>query len=200
MKKAAEVQFGNDVYKMTAETRGYCLIVDNLKFQHKEVKNRSGTRVDAKRLEGIFTKLKFKVIVKEDLTGDEMHQFFYDISGKSELAQHDCLVTIILSHGKEGGIICGTDFEITENGFIRDIDVIDKFNHDNCRDLIGKPKLFFLSCCRGDKYDEYKTDSDRESDDRLSDIFVGYGTNAGIRNKCFQNILLSSNIAFLYIS
>jgi hypothetical protein len=185
---------------MTAETRGYCIIVDSLEFQLKELKNRSGTRVDAQRLEGIFTKLKFKAIVKSDLTGYEMHKFFDDISKKPELSQHDCLVTIILSHGKEDGIICCTNFKITENGFIKDKDVIDKFNHDNCRDLIGKPKLFFMSCCRGDKYDEYKTDSDRESDDRPSDTFVGYGTHTGFKNKCFQNIVLSSNIAFLCIS
>lgn len=58
----------------------------------------------------------------------------------------DCFVCCILSHGSSDGVY-GTDKNIVSVDEIRE-----PFNGSNCRNLAGKPKLFFIQACRGRKF------------------------------------------------
>jgi caspase 7 len=68
------------------------------------------------------------------------------LSLNPELEYHDALAVIILSHG-EAEKIYGSD-----GGLIAVKDILSLFNNINCRLMIGKPKMFFLSACRGSRF------------------------------------------------
>ncbi|VDO96533.1 unnamed protein product [Schistosoma curassoni] len=57
------------------------------------------------------------------------------------LRDHDCFACVILSHGDEGGLIYATDGSIPVDR------IIAPFRGDQCLDLRGKPKLFFIQVC-----------------------------------------------------
>lgn len=59
----------SQVYPLTSEPCGYCLIINNVNF-HKDtgLKCRLGSDIDRQRLEKRFRALHFEVLTKEDLT------------------------------------------------------------------------------------------------------------------------------------
>ncbi|KAH9378285.1 hypothetical protein HPB48_013513 [Haemaphysalis longicornis] len=56
----------------------------------------------------------------------------------------ECLVVILMSHGKEG-VIYGSDDEVLN----LKRHVYEPFNNEKCPALKGKPKLFFVQACCG---------------------------------------------------
>jgi caspase 7 len=59
---------------------------------------------------------------------------------------NDCLVFVVMTHGKPNRLVArDCDYKLKE--------LWEPFVGDNCRSLIGKPKLFFLQACRGSKRD-----------------------------------------------
>lgn len=68
---------------------------------------------------------------------------------KTEIQKDDeCLVVILLSHDKEG-VLYGSDGEELH----LDRDVYQLFDNENCPNLRGKPKLFFIAGSRGCMWD-----------------------------------------------
>jgi hypothetical protein len=134
---------------MKAKKRGFCLIVNNLNFDNPQLKPRDGSIVDAIQLHFVFSQMGFVVIHKKDMTKKQMNDAFDSIVGNSELSLHDCFVAIILSHGDEKGVICAKDYNFRGEGFMTDMEIINKFDNSNCPALKSKPKLLFFSCCRG---------------------------------------------------
>ncbi|XP_030834961.1 caspase-7-like [Strongylocentrotus purpuratus] len=62
-------------------------------------------------------------------------------------SQFDCFIFAILTHGEEGSIY-GTDERL-----VKIEDIVGPFGSDRCPTLNGKPKLFFLQACRGERFD-----------------------------------------------
>ena len=62
---------------------------------------------------------------------------------QQELIQHDCFVLVLSSHGK-GGSITAADGNDVKIQFL-----VDMLNNTGCPALVGKPKLVFVSACRG---------------------------------------------------
>jgi hypothetical protein len=149
VQKSVQLFSGPDVYRMKAKKRGFCLIVDNMNFDNHRLEPRKGTRADAIQLHSVFSQMGFHVIHIRDKTKKEMNDAFDYIVGNPELCLHDCFVAIILSHGDENGVICAKDHNFCGEGFITDMEIINKFNNSNCPALKDKPKLLFISCCRG---------------------------------------------------
>lgn len=58
------------------------------------------------------------------------------------------MLIAILSHGSKDGVIFTAD-----STFIKVNDLWDSFVGSKCEKLIGKPKLFFVQACRGDRRD-----------------------------------------------
>jgi len=140
--KATEVKnASNYVYKMTSTPRGFCVIIDNQFF--KDLLSRTGSRADANRLSNVFSQLGFKVMLYENQSIKQMSTLLKVLSKNRELSNHDALAVIILSHG-DTNVIYGSDGEIIVVDYILEL-----FNNQNCSLLINKPKMFFLSACRG---------------------------------------------------
>ncbi|XP_051993391.1 caspase-6-like isoform X2 [Xyrauchen texanus] len=80
----------------------------------------------------------------------------------------DCFVCIFLSHGENGQIYA-------YDGVIDIQDVTALFKGDKCRSLVGKPKIFILQACRGDKHDEPVVPMDVVDSHMINDVVVDAG-------------------------
>ncbi|NWH84750.1 CASP8 protein, partial [Aegithalos caudatus] len=140
-----------EAYKMTSRPCGVCLILNNHNFakaregalEHKHMKDRNGTDVDAAALTKVFSKLHFRVEEHKDLTADGIRTVLGSFQSKDH-EDKDCFVCCILSHGKKG-IIYGVDGQEVP---IRELTT--SFTVQNCNSLAGKPKVFFIQACQGD--------------------------------------------------
>ncbi|XP_053803371.1 caspase-8-like isoform X2 [Vidua macroura] len=165
-----------EAYKMTSRPCGVCLILNNHNFakaregvlQHKHMKDRNGTDMDAAALRNVFSKLHFRVEEYRDLTAEEIRETV-NIFQSADHEDKDCFVCCILSHGKKG-IIYGVDGQEVP---IRELTT--SFTAQNCSSLAGKPKVFFIQACQGDAFhkgvaietDSGEEDSSVERDARL---------------------------------
>ncbi|NXC97565.1 CASP8 protein, partial [Certhia familiaris] len=142
-----------EAYKMTSRPCGVCLILNNHNFakaregvlEHRHMKDRNGTDVDAAALRNIFSKLHFRVEEYRDLTAEEIRKTV-NIFQSEDHEDKDCFVCCILSHGKKG-IIYGVDGQEVP---IRELTT--SFTAQNCSSLAGKPKVFFIQACQGDAF------------------------------------------------
>lgn len=139
-----------DFYKMESEPRGYCMIINN-QFNEApktsrgdELPKRNGTDKDKNALTKLFTWLKFKVESFDNVSGKYMETVLELHANDEKNNEYDCFVCCILSHGYEKGIYCndGTEMDFK--------DIKKFFDGERCRELIGKPKLFFVQACQGE--------------------------------------------------
>lgn len=89
-----------------------------------------------------------------------------DIAGKDH-TKYDCLLFAVLTHGTKGKLY-GTDGKLVPVEEITEL-----FSGNKCPSLIGKPKIFLLQACRGERKDKGvkydMTDGSDETTDRDSD-------------------------------
>lgn len=101
---------------------------------------------------------------------------------KMDHSQHDCLAVVVLTHGELGRLLAHDTHY--------DADTLwSYFTSDKCPTLAGKPKLFFIQACRGDRSDagitlKERTQTDGHSNDKFripthADILVAYATVPG---------------------
>ncbi|NWU75588.1 CASP8 protein, partial [Onychorhynchus coronatus] len=142
-----------EAYKMTSRPCGVCLILNNHNFakaretvlEHKYLRDRNGTDVDAAALKNVFSKLHFRIEEHRDLTADGIRKTVNMFRCENH-EDKDCFVCCILSHGKKG-IIYGVDGQEVS---IRELTT--SFTVQNCRSLAGKPKVFFIQACQGNAF------------------------------------------------
>eukprot|EP00058_Branchiostoma_floridae_P018703 XP_002604192.1 hypothetical protein BRAFLDRAFT_73465 [Branchiostoma floridae] len=94
--------------------------------------------------------LDFKVVpctedFKSETLAKEMKNELLKFSKRKEHAERDCCVVVTMTHGKEDHIY-GTDGDAVPLATI-----FSMFDNDSCPSLSGKPKLFFVQACQGDK-------------------------------------------------
>lgn len=150
---ASKAQTSEEVYQMKSKPRGYCLIFNNHDFstarkempRHRNMKDRKGTEVDAEALSNTFTDLHFEVVHYKDCTAKKICDILQSYQSMDH-KDRDCFVCCILSHGDKG-IIYGTDGQEA-----RIYDLTSYFTGSKCPSLAGKPKVFFIQACQGDKY------------------------------------------------
>ncbi|KAI8511177.1 Caspase-6 [Branchiostoma belcheri] len=131
-------------YEMNHRQRGMCLVFDNKKFHETlNLKQRIGTRKDAKSLKKTFKDLGFSVEILEDKTTTDITEKLVK-AAKEDHSQRDCFVCVFLSHGKNGTVY-------GQNGLLEIKELTDLFRGHNCKSLRGKPKLFIFQACRGAK-------------------------------------------------
>ncbi|XP_070545004.1 caspase-3-like [Ptychodera flava] len=137
----------DNVYSTSYPKRGRALIINNRDFERKTGMNRrNGTNLDRDNIKKTFIGLGFNVKTSDNLKVREMHEKLQKLSSKDH-SDSDCVVVAILSHGDDG-IIYGTD------GTTRVEELTEYFSEENCKTLVGKPKLFFLQACRGTEFDD----------------------------------------------
>nr|QHY92978.1 caspase 8 [Haliotis diversicolor] len=175
-------------YKMNANPRGICVIINNFEFWPgsegaPDLKNRTGTHIDAAKLSDTFSRLHFDIVHYNDLSADAMTQRLRTIGQEMVKAEHDCFVCCILSHGDTAGKVYGSDSKVVEVNKLKA-----PFRPDCCPNLARKPKLFFLQACQGKEMQEgvhVQSDSDLKTDGPTvmvaneADFLVGYATTPG---------------------
>lgn len=143
---ATECKIGDHIYKMTRNPRGWCIIINNRDFGGI-LPLRQGSELDAQRMGILFRALGFRCKLENNLSKEEIISLLTKVSKSNELWQDDCLVVILMSHGK-----LHTLFD--KNGdAVETEDLLALFHNANCPALQAKPKLFLIQACRGGKYD-----------------------------------------------
>lgn len=139
------------VYNMTAIPRGMALIVNNWSFRGdaKGQFTRVGSEIDVDLVKALFDDLGFKVKTRENLTKKDLMDELDNVVCQDHSA-YDCFVLWLMSHGQSGKVMCSDKDSILFET------LWDMFS--NCRELRGKPKLFFIQACRGEKEDEGMSD------------------------------------------
>lgn len=133
-------------YNMNHKNRGYCLIFDIEKFHPaRKLPRRMGSQVDSNGLYNLFRSMSFDVKLFKDLTAKQIY-YQLEYFSKIDHTENDCFACCILTHG-EHGLIWGSDARFP-------IDTLFTFfTGDKCPSLVGKPKIFFVQACQGDKLD-----------------------------------------------
>lgn len=133
------------VYPMGSKPHGWCLIVNNVDFEY--LQRRGGSDLDAEKLKGLFTQLQYKVKVLRNQTAKQLKETLHQFAKLPDHKTADSMVVCLLSHGLEGQIY-GVD------GVLMSIpDLLALFNGYMAKDLVCKPKLFFMQACRGSDFD-----------------------------------------------
>ncbi|XP_062142143.1 caspase-like [Drosophila sulfurigaster albostrigata] len=132
-------------YKMTHKYRGKALIFNNEHFDDINLSPRMGTHMDSERLEKELQRLGFKVREYMDYTKKDILSKIKKTAARDH-SEYDCVWIAILSHGKNGYIHARDALYSVE-------DIWRPFAEDKCPTLAGKPKLFFIQACQGDRTD-----------------------------------------------
>uniref|UniRef100_L7LY79 Putative caspase apoptotic cysteine protease n=1 Tax=Rhipicephalus pulchellus TaxID=72859 RepID=L7LY79_RHIPC len=133
-------------YNMSHCRRGKCVIFNYRTFErHTGLSERVGTDKDDRDLHNCFRRLGFDTFTYNNLTCKETQDTLKTL-GKGDYSEVDCFVCCVLTHG-------GPDILYATDGKFPVSAVMEPFHDDVCPSLLGKPKLFFIQACRGDRLD-----------------------------------------------
>ncbi|XP_037804964.1 caspase-1-like [Penaeus monodon] len=134
-------------YNMSHKQRGHCAIFNHRHFdEHTGLGERNGTDRDRDQAQALFTNLGFQVTVHNNLRVYEIKEKLQDLAFDVNHSECDALVVVFMSHG-EKDVLWGRD------GTFNPDYLFENFKADQCPTLAGKPKLFFIQACRGEKLD-----------------------------------------------
>ncbi|KAG7461762.1 hypothetical protein MATL_G00194560 [Megalops atlanticus] len=164
-------------YKMSHKRRGLALIFNQERFFWKLcMPDRHGTNADKYNLTKRLQELNFEVKAYDNLKLEEMVSILRE-AADADHSDADCFVCVFLSHG-ENDYIYASDEKIS----IQEITAL--YKGDKCRSLVGKPKIFIIQACRGDKHDNPVTpmdvvDHDMKTNEVVVDAGVVYALPSG---------------------
>jgi len=127
-------------YDMSKPCVGLALIINNEHFQNNS--SRRGTKVDAYNLIKTFTNLKFNVEEIYNADKQTIKDKIRYYSSVVDHSQYNCFALIILSHGDD-------DCFYATDGRVSIKKLVNRFRGDQCKTLLGKPKIFIIQACRG---------------------------------------------------
>ncbi|KAK2852351.1 hypothetical protein Q7C36_007552 [Tachysurus vachellii] len=157
-------------YEMNHERRGLALIFNHEHFQFGQ--ERRGTKIDRDILKQRFQALGFEVNIHDNKNKTEVLEEILK-AAEMDHADADCFVCVFLTHGKEGQISASDDM-------INIKEITDPFRGDQCKSLVGKPKIFIFQACAGEKYEDAVTGMvGGFSDDTEEDLPYIYTIPAG---------------------
>ncbi|KAL6110786.1 casp6 [Pungitius sinensis] len=140
-------------YKMDNKKRGLALIFNQEHFfWHLRLSVRNGTNADRYNLERRLKNLNFEVRAYDNLKQVEVLDKINEAACENH-SDSDCFLLVFLSHGEN-------DHVYSYDGKISVQDITSLFKGDKCKSLVGKPKIFILQACRGDKHDDPVTACD----------------------------------------
>jgi len=114
--------------------------------------------------------LGFHVQVRMNLSASDMQNAIVTnlIPGVFDHEGSSCFAVAIMTHGKDNGLVYGTDGAIQLTKLMEPI--------RDCEELIGKPKILIVQACRGSTFDEGKQlmmqDGGHETDGQSVTILV----------------------------
>jgi len=171
---------------MTRNPHGIAVIINNYKFysnsaNNEVLPNRRGSLVDEDNLLVTLKFLNYEVRILRNLSASDITRELMHISLESH-KNYDSFVCCILSHGYFDGVYGADGDQVTFS------DIANIFKGSYCRDLVDKPKLFFIQACRGQATDAGVVREDEFSEvDGLphhslpneADFLFGYATPPG---------------------
>ncbi|XP_078033261.1 caspase-1 [Augochlora pura] len=168
-------------YNMNHSKRGLAIIFNHEFFTITHLKPRCGTNVDCENLVNTLKSLGFEVNDFHNSTHRDIVRNLERVASMDH-SQHDCLIVAVLSHG-ELGLLYAHDTSYKSDS------IWGHFTADKCPSLVGKPKLFFIQACQGDRLDAGMTMKDRTETDgqpassfRIpthADFLIAYSTIPG---------------------
>ena len=154
-------------YPMTSSKHGVAWIISNKVFEKLDNRNapstRHGTDRDEYNLVETLLFLGYRVQIYRNLKSQETIDLFSHIDelllqskkkAKTRVS-NDSFICCILSHGKEGKIIC-SDSKTVDIKFIEDMTGDSEL-------LLGKPKVFFIQACQGCRMGDLRVQADDAS-------------------------------------
>nr|CAD7199277.1 unnamed protein product [Timema douglasi] len=176
-------------YSMNHKNRGVAIILNHEFFEIKTLKDRSGTKVDCEKLSSTLQGLGFNVFPYHNLRLKDITKVIEE-AARTDHSENDCFLLAVLSHG-EMGILYSNDAPYKPESLWA------FFTADKCPSLAGKPKIFIIQACQGDKLDPgIKMRTEVDSKDSLgykipihSDFLIAYSTVPGEKH-CFICILV----------
>lgn len=132
-------------YNMKHKRRGVAVIFNHENFTLPSLKQRNGTEEDCVNLEATLQSLGFETTKYRDLTLKELDAVIEEL-GNKDFSDCDCLFIAVLSHGEQG-VIYAKNSAYSHNM------LYDRFTPDKCPTLAGKPKIYVIQACQGDKLD-----------------------------------------------
>ncbi|XP_067676553.1 caspase-3-like [Haliotis asinina] len=136
------------LYKMDARPRGLCVIINNKTFEDANGNDylpyRMGSDIDAQNLKRLFQSFAMDVKMYVDLSDCDIIKETKKISLKDH-SDYDMFVCCILSHGKNGSVLGVNNSEVPI------LEITSTFRNRGCPSLAGKPKLFFIQACQGER-------------------------------------------------
>ncbi|XP_064552626.1 caspase-like [Drosophila montana] len=169
-------------YNMQHKNRGMAIIFNHEHFEVPTLNSRAGTNADCANLSRVLKQLGFDVSVYKDCRYSEILSTIKDVSSQNH-EHNDCILVAILSHGEMGYIYAkDTQYKLDN--------IWSHFTANHCPTLAGKPKLFFIQACQGDRLDagvtmqrgRTETDGDSSGGYRIpihADFLIAYSTIPG---------------------
>jgi hypothetical protein len=71
------------------------------------------------------------------------------VSEDEALHDHDCLVLVLMSHGRTEQD--QSQLQAADGSYVNIKELITPFDNEHCMGLRGKPKIVFVQSCRGGK-------------------------------------------------
>ncbi|KAL7648697.1 UNVERIFIED_CONTAM: hypothetical protein RMT77_000604 [Armadillidium vulgare] len=144
----------DEKYNMNHQKRGTCLIIYYSEYDKclKNLKPRSCAESDLKCTNSAFKNLGFENKVYHNLKLSDLREVLKNES-KAEHDNEDCIAIVFMSHGyydeqKRQQYLWAFDERFKPNLLWK------YFTPSECLTLAGKPKLFFIQACRGEKTDK----------------------------------------------
>lgn len=165
-------------YNMNHNSRGFCVIFDNENFE--KLPKRHGSQRDSTGLYTLFRSMSFDVKIYKDKSYKDIKKVL-EYYSRLDHCDMDCFVCCILTHGEHGSLYA------TDTKFPIDT-MFTYFLGNNCRSLVGKPKIFFVQACQGDRLDDGVAVVGADSDDSQNvyfsipthaDFLIAYSTIPG---------------------
>ncbi|XP_071953644.1 caspase-7-like isoform X2 [Antedon mediterranea] len=152
-------------FEYNMEKKGRAFIFNNIIFDMEAtgMRDRNGADNDADGLFDAFRKINFKVSTHLNCTVATTTHIL-EQAARVDYSQFSCLVIVFMSHGDDG-VLYATD------GHLPIGNLTAPFKGNACPSLVGKPKLFFIQACRGQRFDEPVEidDAEDEPDSRLQE-------------------------------
>ncbi|XP_052217267.1 caspase-7-like isoform X2 [Dreissena polymorpha] len=141
-------------------TYGYLLILN-------QRKDREGSEKDVKNLLSFFEKILFfetDVIDQNTISETEMDDRINKARNKLNADPNiSCFVCVIMAHGALGTFYVKGGPKTVES-------VRQAFCNESLPKFTGRPKVFLLQCCRGDKENKYTTVKDSDLKERMISV------------------------------
>ncbi|XP_070569319.1 caspase-8-like [Ptychodera flava] len=131
-------------YSMDRTPHGFAVIFNFENFGSED-KRRVGAKKDVESVQYVFSEyLKYKVELHEDLNYEDLMSKLKRYREDNH-KDYDSFVCFFMSHGNENGVIT------SDHKNVKMEDIRNMFVGSKCPSLEGKPKMFFIQACRGDR-------------------------------------------------